>query len=75
MWFIFSLPAETNVSWVSHEGSSALLLAAEQGHSTATAILLKHGANPDQADSMQNTPLHMGNCLNLSEKVVLIPVD
>lgn len=53
----------TFVGWQSFEGYSALLLAAEQGHKECVEILLQNGADPNQKDSMDNSPLLAGKIM------------
>ena len=50
----------TFVGWASFEGRSALLLAAEEGHIECVEMLLQHGADPNQVDSMEASPLLAG---------------
>jgi len=57
---MFMHAVDVVVNWQSFDGKTALLLAAEEGHSTSVQLLLQHGADVNLSDCMQEAPLLAG---------------
>jgi len=49
-----------DINWQSFDGKTALLLAATEGHCACIQLLLKHGADVNLSDHMQESPLLAG---------------
>ena len=52
---------QPDLSWADEEGRTPLELAVQRGHVEITEILLRHGANPNQANRKDNkrAPIHL----------------
>jgi len=55
---------QTNVNWLAHDSTTALLLAVCYGRTECSQMLLKHGADVNQGDHMNTTPLLRGIHVN-----------
>ncbi|MEO1300764.1 MAG: ankyrin repeat domain-containing protein [Bacteroidota bacterium] len=55
------LSYKPDLAWTDAEGRTPLEFAVQEGHLEITAILLQHGANPNQANSKDNkrAPIHL----------------